>query len=62
MAVKGIKGMKAKMVRDLVRSYRKDGVLDLMRSFYKGERKSGLGLTEKGQKLLKSLDSEDSTK
>ena len=62
MAVKGIKGMKAKMVRDLVRSYRKDGVLDLMRSFYKGERKSGLGLTEKGQKLLKSPDSEDSTK
>jgi hypothetical protein len=54
--------MKAKMVRDLVRGWRKDGVLKLMRAFYKGKRKSGLGLMEKGQKLLKSLEIWNATK
>ena len=56
LAVKSLKGMKAKMVRDLVRGWRKDGVLDLMRSFYKGERKSGVGLTEKGGNCWKGIN------
>ena len=62
LAVKSLKGVKAKMVRDLVRGWRKDGVLGLMRPFNKGERKSGLGLTEKGQKLLNSFESGTATK
>ena len=63
-AVKGLKkqGITAKMVRDLVSGWRKDGVLKPMRPFNGGKRKSGLGLTEKGKKLLKSLEAGTATK
>ena len=55
-------GIKAKMVRDLVSGWRKDEVLILTRSFKTKKRPQGLGLTEKGKKLLKSLSSGTATK
>ncbi len=61
-AVKALKGMKAKVVRDLVRGWRRDDVIGMVRPFNKGQRKHGLGLTEKGRKLLASFDPASATK
>jgi len=48
-AVKSLKELKAKIIRDLVRGWRRDGVLEPVRPINDGKRMYGLGLTEKGQ-------------
>jgi hypothetical protein len=50
--------LRRKMVRDLVRDWKRDGVIETVRVTKGGQKLRGVGLTVKGRKLLKSYGPE----